>query len=64
MTSERFRQAESIYHAILERPADERALALAAACQGDAGLEADVQSLLDQSQTEASFPAGAARRKH
>jgi hypothetical protein len=55
MTPERWRHVESLYHAMLERPADERASALAAACHGDAVLQADVQSLLDQSPRESAF---------
>jgi hypothetical protein len=40
MTSERWRQIESLYHAALERAPEKRAAYLAAACHGDDELQA------------------------
>ena len=57
MTTDRWRRVEALFHEMLARPADERAAALAAACAGDAALQADVQSLLDQSESTAGFLA-------
>jgi serine/threonine protein kinase/Tol biopolymer transport system component len=51
MTTDRWRFIEALYHEVLARPVHERAEALAAACQGDAELQAEVQSLLDQPAT-------------
>ena len=51
MTTDRWRRVEALFHEMLARPADERRAALAAACAGDAALQADVQSLLDQSES-------------
>ncbi len=48
MTTDRWRRIEALYHEMLARPAPERAAALGAACAGDAALQAEVQSLLDQ----------------
>ena len=48
MTTDRWRRIETLYHEMLARPGHERAAALVAACRGDAGLQAEVQSLLDQ----------------
>ena len=54
MTTDRQR-IEGLYHDVLAHPADERAAALAAACHGDAALQAEVQSLLDQPESAAGF---------
>jgi len=48
MTSEHWRKVDRLYHEALERPAGQRAAFLAGACAGDAALEREVQSLLDQ----------------
>ncbi|AMY09173.1 Serine/threonine-protein kinase PknA [Luteitalea pratensis] len=50
MTTERWRRVEALFHDVLARPAGERTAALVAACPDDAALQADVQSLLDQSE--------------
>ncbi|MFN0122652.1 MAG: serine/threonine-protein kinase [Blastocatellia bacterium] len=46
MKPERWRQIESLYHAVFERAPDERAACLAEACAGDADLRREVESLL------------------
>ena len=46
MTPERRREIERVFEAALERPADERAAFLAAACGADAGLHQEVSALL------------------
>ena len=48
MTSDRWQRVEEIYHAALARPSRERSAFLTQACAGDAALEREVQSLLDQ----------------
>jgi serine/threonine protein kinase/lipopolysaccharide biosynthesis regulator YciM len=44
--NERWQQVEKLYHAALERSAEERAPFLAQACASDEGLRRDVESLL------------------
>lgn len=46
MKAERWQQVEQVYHAVLERDAEERAAFLAAACAGDERLRREVESLL------------------
>jgi eukaryotic-like serine/threonine-protein kinase len=48
MTAERWAQIEKVYHAALERAAEERAAYLAQACGSDAELRREVESLLQQ----------------
>jgi Tol biopolymer transport system component len=48
MSSERWRRVEEVYHAALEHPAGERSAFVSQACRGDADLEREVRSLLDQ----------------
>src|SRR5207248_10379114 len=60
MTPDRWRRIEALYHEMLGRPEHERATALRAACAGDAGLQADVQSLLDQPASAVGFLAAPA----
>ena len=57
MTTDRWRRIEALYHEMRARPAHERAAALVAACAGDAALQAEVQSLLDQPESAAGFLA-------
>ena len=57
MMTDRWRRIEALYHEMLARPVDERTPALGAACQGDAALQAEVQSLLDQPESAAGFLA-------
>ena len=57
MTTDRWRRIEALYHEMLARPAHERAAALGVACAGDAALQAEVQSLLDQPESAAGFLA-------
>ena len=57
MTTDRWRRVDTLYHEMLARPLEERAAALSAACSGDAELQADVQSLLDQPPSAAGFLA-------
>ena len=47
MTPERWREIERLYHAVLERDADERAAFLADACGDDDALRREVESLFD-----------------
>ena len=49
MTPERWQEIERLYHAVLNRPAPERASFLASACDGDADLRREVESLLAHS---------------
>jgi serine/threonine protein kinase len=46
MTRERWRQVDSLYHAVLEREPEERAVFLRSACQTDEDLRREVESLL------------------
>ena len=55
--TDRWRRVEALYHDVLARPVDERAAALVAGCAGDAALQAEVQSLLDQPESAAGFLA-------
>ena len=55
MTTDRWRRAEALFHEMLARPAAERAAALAAECTNDPGLQAAVQSLLDQPNPPTEF---------
>ena len=48
VTTDRWRRIEELFLEVLAHPPDEREAALAAACHGDVGLQAEVQSLLDQ----------------
>ena len=57
MTTDRWRRIEALYLEMLARPAPEREEALVAACRGDAALQAEVQSLLDQPESAAGFLA-------
>ena len=57
MTTDRWRRVEALYHEMLAHPEDERAAALVAACPGDAALQAEVRSLLDQPESAAGFLA-------
>jgi Tol biopolymer transport system component len=55
MTTDRSRRVEALYHEMLARPEDERAAALAGACPGDAAMQAEVRSLLDQEEPASGF---------
>ncbi len=57
MTADRWRRIEALYHEMKARPMRERAAALVGACAGDAALQAEVQSLLDQPESAAGFLA-------
>ena len=60
MKAERWQQVEKLYHAALERSAEERAPFLAQACASDEGLRRDVESLLayeDQAEKFIESPA-------
>ncbi|MBX7187159.1 MAG: serine/threonine-protein kinase [Vicinamibacteria bacterium] len=56
----RMARVEALYHQMLERPAQERVAALAAACPHDPALAAEVQSLLDQPESTAGLFASPA----
>lgn len=51
MDPERRRQVERLHHAALERPAEERAKFVARACESDAELRSELESLLAQDLT-------------
>jgi serine/threonine protein kinase/Flp pilus assembly protein TadD len=53
--AERWQQIEQLYHAALERGAEERAPFLAAACAGDEELLREVESLLSYEDQAANF---------
>ncbi len=60
MKADRWQQVEQLYHAALERGAEERVAFLAQACAGDEALHRDVQSLLayeDQAEDFIESPA-------
>src|SRR5215470_19782426 len=52
MDKQRWQQIETLYHAALERPPDERAAFLADACADDSGLLREVEALLRYDPTE------------
>ncbi len=55
MTPQRWQQIEQLYHAALDRAAEERAAFLAAACQGDDILRREIESLLASHEEVGSF---------
>src|SRR5262245_35686056 len=55
MDKQRWQQIETLYHAALERPPDERAAFLAEACADDSGLLREVEELLRHDGAEGSF---------
>src|SRR5262252_7519932 len=55
MDKQRWQQIETLYHAALERPPDERAAFLADACADDSGLLREVEELLRYDPTDGSF---------
>ena len=55
MSSERLRQMEELFNAVLERKPDERATFLAEACAGDAELLRQVQALIIANEDMVSF---------
>ena len=55
--ADRWRRIESLFHAVRNRPAGERAAFLDGACAGDASLREDVESLLEHEE-HAFLPAG------
>jgi hypothetical protein len=58
MASDRWRQVEDLFHAALTRRAEQRGSFLAEACQGDAALLREVESLLAQESSQVSATAG------
>src|SRR5688572_10884383 len=60
MTSERWLQIEELYHAVLERAADQRATFLADACAGDHELQRNVEALLKANNRAGGFLAAPA----
>jgi Tol biopolymer transport system component len=59
MTPERWKRTEELYHEARARPAADRQAFLAAACS-DAAIRHDVESLLDESQSDDGFLEGPA----
>ncbi len=55
MTPDRWSEIDRLFHAALERGADERTVFLAAACAGDAELMREVESLLVHAAAAAPF---------
>jgi len=55
MNSEQWKQVDSLYQAVLERPPGERTEFLHQACAGDAALEREVRSLMAAQQAAGSF---------
>ena len=55
--TERRRRIEALYHAMMERPPNGRAAALAAECADDTAMQAEVQQLLDREESAACFLA-------
>ena len=55
MTPERWRQIEQLYHAALERDANERAAFLSDSCAADHALRREVESLLEYQPRAADF---------
>jgi eukaryotic-like serine/threonine-protein kinase len=55
LTTERWRRLESLCHAALARPANERAAFLADACGDDESLRAEAESLIEEGDATASF---------
>src|ERR1700688_584637 len=55
MTPERWQKVEQLCNAALEREASQRAAFLAQACQGDAELRGEVESLLEQEKPAIGF---------
>ena len=56
MNRERWRQIDTILKSVLERPVEERASFLDAACAGDAELRRDVESLVAHDEAESFLP--------
>ena len=57
MTPERWKRTEDLYHAARARAPGERAAFLAEACPDDDVLRRDVESLLNESESDAGFLA-------
>ena len=57
MTPERWKRIEELYHAARARPPAERAAFLAEACADDEAMRRDVESLLDESESDDGFLA-------
>jgi serine/threonine protein kinase/Tfp pilus assembly protein PilF len=55
MTPERWQRIRELFHATVERNADERAAYLARACAADPSLRADVEKLISSHEQAASF---------
>src|SRR5262252_7154578 len=55
LDKQRWEQVETLYHAALERPPDERAAFLAGACADDSGLLREVEALLRHDGAAGSF---------
>jgi eukaryotic-like serine/threonine-protein kinase len=52
MTPERWRQVEEVFQAALDRPVSDRSSYLDDACAGDSGLRTEVESLLQQQDSD------------
>lgn len=55
MTPERWARIDTLYHAVLELPPDQRELFLRQACQGDPELLSEVMSLLEADEAGVAF---------
>jgi Tol biopolymer transport system component/tRNA A-37 threonylcarbamoyl transferase component Bud32 len=56
MTGDRWNRIESVYHAALDRPPDERRAFIAAACQGDDTLRQEVEGLVSRHRSSGEHP--------
>ena len=57
MTPERWKRIEELYHEARARPPADRAAFLAEACPDDEAMRRDVESLLDESESDDGFLA-------
>ena len=60
MTPERWQRIDALFHAALQRPADERAAFLSDACADNDALRREVESLLSESDASACLETPAA----
>jgi Tol biopolymer transport system component/serine/threonine protein kinase len=64
MNPERWRQIEEIYYNILDAPPESRGVLLDSACQGDAGLRSEIESLLRFDSDSGDFLSSGRLRGH
>ena len=64
MTTERWQRLESICHAALARPAEERAAFVAEACGGDHALRQEAESLVARAGLRVVISGDTGERRH